>query len=352
MPSSMGDEAAGLGPEASAELELLSALGFGSDSALMQEPKLFVDGLFLGALLAELEDELGATDSARVLFQIGMLHGLRDAGRLGSDVAPSGQEAAGAPIPAATLLAMGLSHPGTKCQDGAIDLRGSWPEAHEAEARLTRLGPGEEPGCALSAGYTSGWLSGTLEADVFVVEQTCRSRGDEHCSFRAADLSHWHEKANGHDPLRLLPALPYERLRKINRGRLSKVIRCDEVGRIDPEADVVHIWGPVMVLPFTDIEEALLTVEALGSDPATAEVRAVVVDLRRMEFTDDLALAALEQVLETIEAWGAEALLTGVAPLYESLVSDIEATHVLVRKDLAEAVAAAFQIAEAQRHLL
>ncbi|MBW2422390.1 MAG: hypothetical protein JRH19_27925, partial [Deltaproteobacteria bacterium] len=126
----MGDEAAGLGSEANAELERLSALGFGSDSALMQEPKLFVDGLFLGALLAELEDELGATDSARVLFQIGMLHGLRDAGRLDPEAALSSQEAGRAPIPSATLLAMGLTHPGTNCQDGAIDLRGSWPEAH------------------------------------------------------------------------------------------------------------------------------------------------------------------------------------------------------------------------------
>ena len=41
-----------------------------------------------------------------------------------------------------------------------------------------------------------------------------------------------------------------------------------------------------------------------------------------------------EEVLETIEAWGAEALLTGVAPLSEALVSDIETTHLLVRKDL------------------
>ena len=30
---------------------------------------------------------------------------------------------------------------------------------------------------------------------------------------------------------------------------------------------VVHIWGPVMVLPFTTLDEALGTVDMLGRDP-------------------------------------------------------------------------------------
>ncbi|MBW2274874.1 MAG: hypothetical protein JRG96_16530 [Deltaproteobacteria bacterium] len=371
-----------LGPDPDAELERLSALGFGSDSALMREPKLLVDGRFLGALLAELEDELGATETRKVLFQIGLLHGLRDAFHLstklpGTDDGLSNPAAGDGPVATATLLAIGLAQRAGQTRPGAIDLAGTWPEAYEAEVRISRMGAGEIPCCALSAGYTSGWLSGTLEADIFVVEQSCRARGDARCSFRAAELSIWHETAEGRDQLGLLPALSYNRFREVhsrennsqqansqqansqqvnsqqaNRSNFAQVISHDEASRLDPEAGVVHIWGPVMVLPFTDVEEALLTVEALGREPATAEVRAVVVDLHGVELEDEFAVAVLEQVLDIVEAWGAEALLTGVAPLSESLVADLEATHLLVRKELPEAVATAFQIAEAQRHLL
>ena len=49
---------------------------------------------------------------------------------------------------------------------------------------------------------------------------------------------------------------------------------------------------------------------------------------------------------------GAEALITGVSPLSEAAVADCESRHLLVRKDLSEAIAAAFQIAEAQRFSL
>ena len=107
-----------------------------------------------------------------------------------------------------------------------------------------------------------------------------------------------------------------------------------------------------MVLPFANVDEALHTVEMLGRDPDTSDVRAVVVDLRGEGLDEGFAAAALEQVLATVEAWGAEAILTNVSPLAEPIVADLEVKHLLLRKDLPEAIAAAFQIAEAQRHLL
>jgi hypothetical protein len=77
-----------------------------------------------------------------------------------------------------------------------------------------------------------------------------------------------------------------------------------------------------------------------------------VVDLRGEPLDDGLEAAALEQALEAIESWGAEALLTNVSSAAEAVVCDLEARYVVLRKDLPEAVAAAFQISEAQRHLL
>ncbi len=64
------------------ELDTLAALGFGPDSPLMAEPKLFLDGAFLAALQAEMEDELGADEARITFFQIGLIHGLRDALRV------------------------------------------------------------------------------------------------------------------------------------------------------------------------------------------------------------------------------------------------------------------------------
>jgi hypothetical protein len=81
-------------------------------------------------------------------------------------------------------------------------------------------------------------------------------------------------------------------------------------------------------------------------------VRTVVVDLRGEGLDEGFTAAALEQILETVEAWGAEAILTNVSPLAEPVVADLEVKHLLLRKDLPEAIAAAFQIAEAQRHIL
>ena len=98
--------------------------------------------------------------------------------------------------------------------------------------------------------------------------------------------------------------------------------------------------------------EVLATIESLRADPGTASVRVVVVDLRGSPLDDGFGAAALERALEMIESWGAEAILTGVSPLSEATVQDLETAHLLMRKDLPEAIASAFQIADAQRHLL
>ena len=62
--------------------------------------------------------------------------------------------------------------------------------------------------------------------------------------------------------------------------------------------------------------------------------------------------AALEQVLGSIESWGAEAILTGVSQFSEPVVEGLEVAHCILRKDLGEAIASAFQLADAQRHSL
>ena len=123
-------------------------------------------------------------------------------------------------------------------------------------------------------------------------------------------------------------------------------------GPLDPSEPAVHVWGPVMVLPFYDVDQAVRTVEMLGREADTTEVRAVVLDLRSAPLDETHGAAALEAVLESIDAWGAEAILTGVSELSDEIVAGLETARLLVRRDLSEAIAIAFQIAEVQRHLL
>ncbi len=329
------------------EMDILSALGFGPETLLSSEPKLFVNSRFFGSLLVEIEDELETLGARRALFQIGLLFGLRDAYRITrSEVDPSDDA-----IAESTLLAIQLQQGPPGRSSSGIELAGHWPEAYEADSRLARLGGETEPCCALSAGYTSGWLSGTFDADILVVEHECKGAGHDACRFVARELDVWRSAA-GTQPLALLPDLPFDSFREISQTFAKPLDVMAGGALVDFDASMVHVWGPVMVLPFSNVDEALHTVEMLGRDPDTSEVRTVIVDLRGEALDEGFSAAALEQILETIEAWGAEAILTGVSPLAEPIVADLEVKHLLLRKDLPGAIAAAFQIAEAQRHLL
>lgn len=333
--------------KAASEIDILTALGFGPEALLMSEPRIFMNGRFLASLLVEIEDELEALGARRALFQIGLLFGLRDAYRIGEMELREPREA----VAESTLLAIRFTPRAGNRSMGEIEIPGTWPEHYEADSRLSKLGPEDMPCCALSAGYTSGWLSGTLETDVFVVEDRCKVCGDDVCSFVAREVSQWRERGE-EAPLLLLPDLPYQQFRDISQGFAQPLDLLSHTPPLDFDASMVHIWGPVMVLPFSNIDEALHTVEMLGRDPDTSDVRAVVVDLCGEGLDEGFTAAALEQILETVEAWGAEAILTNVSPLAEAVVADLEVKHLLLRKDLPEAIAAAFQIAEAQRHLL
>jgi len=318
----------------------------------MTEPKLFLDGRLLSALVVELEDELGYPLAARTLFLIGLTHGLRDGDHAVAqgflspetdDLAPGDGSAI------RTVLPMDLTTSSGGSQGHA--LCGHWPEHYEADAWLSKFGPADHPSCWLSAGYTSGWLSGTLEADILVLEDRCVGGGDEQCSFVARELAAW-DDAGPHELRELLGSIDFELFRGLAlRSPNAAPELIESEGEFDPEDPLVHIWGPVMILPYTNADEILRTTEALSRDPSTREIAAVVVDLRDELLDEAFGAAAIERVLATIEAWEAEPILTGVSPLSEEVVDSLESGHLLVRKNLDEAIAAAFLISEAQRHV-
>lgn len=351
------------------DLGVLSALGFGPEAALMNEPKLFVDRRFLAALLCQLEDELGAQGCRDALFQIGLLHGLRDAQRVMERAFHPCADEDGPGEAAATPLAIrfGADAGGVACER---PLRGGWPESYEADARLSRLGPSDGCACALSSGYTSGWLSGTLGSDVVAVEVECLASGHSACRFEAREAGAWVETGEA-EAQALIAAIDFDVFRsvaaqpggppvqpggsaalEIDPRTARPAPTPDDFADFDGDASVVHVWGPVMVMPFLGAEEAVEGIEILSRDPTADAVRVVILDLREALIKDGYEERALSQVIGVIESWGADTILSGVSPLSEEAVRRVEEAHLVLRRELPDAIAAAFQIADVQRHVV
>jgi hypothetical protein len=317
---------------------------------LAREPRLLCDARLLGAVHAEFGERLGPRGAAATLLQLGYLHGLRDGLRLlrGGflDPARSGSEA----VPTSPRLAIRLDAKPPAVR-GAIELTGCWPEHHEAQARSTLLGGSGEVSCFLSAGYTSGWLSGLHETELVAIESACASRGDPHCAFVAREPLAW-LSAGVEDARASVCALPFVDLRRCVERDLTREGPALGPSAFDPESPAVHVWGPVMVLPFSGSDECLRAIDLIGRDPAAGEVSVVVLDLSGAVIDEGFGAVALENVLEAIEAFGAEPVLAGVSPLSERVVGELQGSHLVVRKDLPMAIASAFQIAHAQRRFL
>jgi hypothetical protein len=314
----------------------------------LKEPGILLDPHFLSALHAELRKELGDSDANRTLLQMGFLHGLQDALRAVHTV--FGPESPNSQSPAGPSLAFRLRAEADTAEPGAISLNGLWPERIEASATIAVQGESEHPSCFLSAGYTSGWLSGTLDADVLALESSCSACGGDRCSFSAQEASAWRESG---DPmaLEILEALPFAIFRSFVQSKLDSV--CDHESasdQLNPSSSVVHIWGPVMVIPFQGGDAVMNAVELIGRDPAARDVSVVVLDLGGAIIDDTYGALALEQVMELIEVWGADVVFAAVSPLSEAVIADLERQPLMIHKDLAEAITAAFQLANAQRH--
>ena len=319
---------------------------FDPEALLVREPRVLLDPRFLGALHAELEDELGSQPAAVTLLQIGFLHGLRDALHAVVQLVQANDDAVLAALPSplpTRLRATPLARP-----RGAIELHGSWPERCEASARLASLGRCAHTACAVSAGYTSGWLSGLFDADIAVLETSCAASGALACCFVAREAEAWREVPDA-EASALLAALPFEALREAIRGESAPP---QAAGGFDGEAAVIHIWGPVMVIPFCGPDEALQALDLIGRDPSARQVSVVVVDLSGAILDEAFGAMALEQLIEGVEALGAEIILAGVGELSAPVVEGLSNPPMLIVKELNSAIATAFQVASAQRKLV
>ena len=330
--------------------DFLEDLGLGRDAPLLHEPKLFLDGPFLSALLLEFDRELSPEAGDRALFAIGASHGVRAAEELLNhalrDDASRLDQITAQPLVLPMVLNPILS------QGAAIGFEGAWPETHEARARLTQFDSASEPRCLLSAGYTSAWLSRLHNRDLMAIEIECVASGADRCRFRALEREvHFGPPITGEENILPTPAEGTGIKCKFEGPAPQDTIGCHQPP-IDPSDEAVHVWGPVMVLPFSRPKDALATVKLLGQDTHTLGVRAVVVHLGKRVITEGHEFEILVQALHTIDQWGAEAILSGLSEPMSRRVDQVLLAPLLQRETLPEAVASAFQIAEAQRYPL
>ncbi len=323
----------------------LDALDFDPETLLDREIRVLLDPRRLSSLHVELEDELGGERAALALLQMGFLHGLQDAQHALAREKYMRHEA-GTPLRPPLRMVYHTS----PTLDG-LEVRGAWPDRHEASARLSALGATDTAVCHMSAGYTSGWLSGVLEHDLLAIETHCGATGEECCRFVARPPEAWRSRGDARARA-LLEAVPIAEFRALveSRGRHDKV--GFGISGIDRGAAAVHIWGPVMVMPFSSPDEAVQAVELIGCDPSAAQVSVVVVDLDGAIVDEAFGALALEQIVHAIDSWGAEAIFSMPSPFYAAVVADLANPPLLVVKNLDEAVARAFLIANSQRQLV
>jgi hypothetical protein len=342
-------------PLDSAAASGLEHVRFDPLAVLERDSRILLNPRFLTTLHAEMEAELGVEQGRVTLFQMGFLHGLQDASRAleASPAARRSHRTRGTTPP----LRMDLRSPADTGTLDAIELHGCWPDRHEAAAHLSELGKTADPSCFLSAGYCSGWLSGTFEANLVALEVACGAMGDEACRFVAREAEVWRRLG---DPRaeRLLAALPFEAFRAavLERQAQDRALRAvgfsiddDPDSDFDREAAVIHVWGPVMVLPYSGPEDTLRALDLVGSDPQARAVSVIVLDLAGAIVDEAFGAVALEQIIHTADAWGTELIFAEPSVLSQRVISELEQPPLIVVKDLEHAIATAFQIAQSQR---
>jgi hypothetical protein len=193
-----------------------------------------------------------------------------------------------------------------------------------------------------------------FEADLLAIETGCEALGHERCAFRAREASAW--QAEGGAAAERAASVPFTayraQVRNAEARRVLERLDAESPSGIDRRSACVHIWGPVMVLPFSGAEEGLRALDLIGRDPEAREVSVVVVDLAEALVDEAFGALALEQIVRTAASWGAETVFAEPSVLSERALAELEHPPLLVFKDLEQAIASAFQIARSQRRLV
>jgi hypothetical protein len=217
--------------------------------------------------------------------------------------------------------------------------------------QLSRGGPAQGPACFVSAGYSAGWYTEVWGVELLVRETHCRAHADPICRFEARALDDWSER--GDEFIRELvpyldvPALR-ERAAEIVERESQEQAEGNMLGGFDPLSPAAHVWGPVVVLPYSGVEDGTGALETILADVGKAQLRVAVIDVTgaRMDASSATGLALL---LDRVGQLGLEPIVAGVEPGFaESFRAAGDGLAApLFAGALAQAIALGFQLCQA-----
>jgi hypothetical protein len=301
----------------------------------------FEDPAALDELRRNAFETIGLPWAIGVLYGVGMGQGLRDGLRVTQDfggVLGAQPELPGAPIP--MLFTPRGGRPGLR-------FAGSLRHSLEARLHLSSYPSPQDPICFVSAGYSAGWYSALLGEFHLVRETACLARGAEDCRFQARPARDW-TGSDGEWARQLLPYLDYEQLLLAARESLALAGSSstgEMLGNFDPLSPAAHVWGPVLVLPYSGCDDSLEAVEVIRADVGPDQIRAVVLDVTGARI-DGVEAAGLMHTIESLEAQGIESVIAGLRSAACLRLPDAQRQLrvPLIAADLTAAIALAFQL--------
>jgi hypothetical protein len=313
----------------------------------------------LTALREEVISSLGIDYGAGVLYGIGFIEGLVDGIRVMRRFSGEYPPEPGAVGPGLPLL----FQPESQTADARVS--GALSESLEARIHMDQQGEALEPTCYVSAGYAAGWYSEIFRQTILVRELECEACGDKRCHFVARTLADW--EADGDRWIAaLLPYLDFEHLR-VRAEELSRdptgICEADEqeydecftpegdmLGNFDPMSPAAHIWGPVMVLPYSGFLDGGACLESIIADLGPGQVRVVVLDVAGAQI-GGVEAADLTRLLDRLESLGLETIVSGLAPGADHPFRNPDGglAMPLLARDIVEAIALGFQLTLASR---
>jgi hypothetical protein len=285
---------------------------------------------------------VGRPYAGGILYGIGLSQGMLDGLRVARSFTGA---VGGAPRHAGAGLPL-LFAPGRPRPDGGF--RGRLDGSVEVELHASEPGELDGPVCHVSAGYGAGWYSALFGGHLLVRETACVALGAPACEFEARPVEAW-LAARDAWATELLAYLDFDAMRSAAEQKLAESEDATEggmLGAFDPLSPAVHVWGPVMVLPYSGAGDSIEAIETIVGDVGPGVLRVVVLDLTGARM-DALESAGVLRVLGALEAHKLEVVLAGAGdPAANDWLTRARPDSPPLRaRDVTEAIALAFQLA-------
>jgi hypothetical protein len=298
--------------------------------------------------LARLRDDVlgrvGFELGGGVLYGIGFMEGLVDGRRVVREFLGSADAALRRTGPALGLRFEPRAAERTGCIHGEI------ASSSEALVHLSSAGAAPAPACFVSSGYSAGWYTELCGAELLVRETRCRARGDASCRFEARPIAEWLERGDGFIrellPYLDLPALR-ERAAELVEREMQDQAEGTMLGGFDPLSPAAHVWGPVVVLPYSGPDDSTGALETILGDVGRAQLRVAVIDATGLRI-DPTGATGLAVLVDRVTQLGLEPIVAGVgasfAQGFRTAGDGLSAP--LFARNLAQGIALGFQLCQ------